>query len=70
MKWISNGDPPIYVWLGDCWFNQKDKLIYFADTQRRFWYCFKHEVTLDPEVIPFPKKARIMKNDMQCTLKS
>lgn len=62
MRWISNGDPPIYVWLGDSWYNQKDKMIYQVDTTRGFWYYFVGE---ECKVIPFTKKTRIMKNDMQ-----
>jgi hypothetical protein len=28
MIWISNNDPPIYIWKGDKWYNQKNRRIY------------------------------------------
>jgi len=57
MRWISNNDPPIYVWGGDVWYNQKDKITYIADLYGRQWlpHLFASEGIL------FPKKARIMR---------
>lgn len=56
MKWISNNDPPLYVWFGDVWYNQKDRIQYNADIHNRLWWMLSdrfHE-------IPFLKKTRIM----------
>jgi hypothetical protein len=63
MKWISNGDPPLYVWEGDIWYNQKDKLEYLSISLKRKWIC--HDIkqgwqTKIPD-IEFPKKTRVMK---------
>ena len=61
MKWISNGDPPLYVWLGDNWYNQKDKKTYFSDIGRQCWHHFDSYESKEPSnVIPFPKKTKIM----------
>jgi hypothetical protein len=56
MIWVSNGDPPIYVWPGDGWYNQKDKTRYYAIPSLLRWETFAGEL----KVIYFPKKARIM----------
>ena len=53
MIWISNGDPPIYVWPGDEWYNQKDKCIYTANINKQGWD--------GPTFVPFTKKTRILK---------
>jgi len=54
MKWVSNGDPPLYVREGDTWYNQKDKITYVVYVDQRTW------VNLDrPGLIEFPKKTRI-----------
>ena len=53
MRWISNGDPPLYVWPGDTWYNQKDKMIYKANINERSWISTVGH-------IDFPKKTRIM----------
>jgi len=55
MTWISNGDPPLYVWPGDDWYNQDDKKLYHAYTLDRAWYCPINETT-----IPFPKKTKVL----------
>jgi hypothetical protein len=59
MKWISNGDPPLYVWKNDWWYNQKDKQEYQAMIKLRQWISFEPIV----KMIDFPKKTRIMTND-------
>jgi hypothetical protein len=59
MHWISR-DPPIYVWAGDTWFNEKDRCIYTADLTRQIWIREDEEV--DCQVIPFTKKTKVMGN--------
>lgn len=56
MRWVSNGDPPIYVWPGDEWYNQKDKTNYYAIPSLLKWQTFSGDL----KEIPFPKKTRIM----------
>lgn len=58
MKWISNGDPPLYVWEGDRWYNQKDKMTYSACVESRIWANF---LDVYAPRIPFPKKTKVMK---------
>lgn len=55
MRWISNNDPPLYIWEGDLWYNQKDKITYFADIHMKRWI-----IGLSLKSIDFPKKTRIM----------
>lgn len=55
MLWISNNDPPLYVWKGDLWYNQKDKITYYADVIERVW------IFEDLTKIDFPKRTKIMK---------
>jgi hypothetical protein len=58
MRWISNGDPPLYVWEGDEWYNQKDKITY---QERIDWKCWSyHEGNYCISNIDFPKKTRVM----------
>lgn len=55
MRWISNGDPPLYVWEDDQWYDQKTKTTYLAVLESRRWmnaFYFS--------VIDFPKKTRVM----------
>ena len=59
MKWISNNDPPLYVWPGDWWYNQKDKITYNANIISKSW-IFENGVDLI--YINFTKKTRIMKD--------
>lgn len=55
MTWIAK-DPPIYVWPGDKWYNERNGKTYSVDCERFVWLC-------DEEIpIVFPKKARIMRN--------
>ena len=54
MNWISNGDPPIYVWNKDTWYNQKDKLTYFIDNLNKGWRC-------EDKFYAFTKKTKFMK---------
>ena len=56
MKWISNNDPPKYVWPGDLWYNQKDKMLYEANIERRQWEGGR-------KTIHFPKKTIIMSKE-------
>jgi hypothetical protein len=51
MKWISK-DPPLYVWEGDIWYNERNKKCYDVNIKENAW------VNLD-EKIPFPKKTKI-----------
>ena len=55
MKWISNGDPPLYVWEGDCWYDQKGMRLMFADLINDNW------TSIWPEsiTISFPKKTKV-----------
>lgn len=53
MMWISNNDPPLYVWDGDTWYNQKDRITYKCDIHNRTWFVSQNS-------IPFPKKTHIM----------
>lgn len=53
MKWISRNDPPIYIWKRDLWYNQKDKLTYHCDLEKKEWHNDKYS-------FPFTKKTRIM----------
>ena len=55
MKWISNNDQPIYVWNGDTWYNQKDKLTYILDIQKQCWHC-------DSIIVPFTKKTKVIQD--------
>lgn len=52
--WISNGDPPIYVWHGDSWFNQRDRTLYIADTAKGHWQ------PKEGAPIAFKKKTRVI----------
>jgi len=63
MKWISNGDPPQYVWKGDIWYNQKDKSYYYANLDRNSWdYREQGLNVIDVDMfISFPKKTKVMK---------
>jgi len=53
MRWVSNGDAPIYVWSGDVWYNQKDKMTYAVDTIRGGWVS-------NELIVYFTKKTRMM----------
>jgi hypothetical protein len=55
--WISNGDPPLYVWVGDTWYNQKDKITYSANILHRFWWQGNFS---EFHKIKFPKKTKVM----------
>lgn len=37
MRWVSNGDPPIYVWDGDSWYDQKFDIKYTACLVKECW---------------------------------
>jgi hypothetical protein len=56
MRWISK-EPPIYVWQGDTWFNERDGKEYYADISTRVWR--QEEQTF--VFIDFPKKTQIKK---------
>jgi len=56
MRWISNGDPPLYVWACDEWYNQKDKKLYMTDLLERKWREKGNPVNF----IEFPKKTKIV----------
>lgn len=56
MKWISK-DPPIYVFLDDCWWNER--------TDETFWPCVRLQAwvtTLGEPIYQWTKKTRIMKH--------
>lgn len=57
MRWISK-EPPIYVWDGDIWHSEKEKLDYEADLNRQVWH--HTDVDLSIRVVPFPKKTKVM----------
>jgi hypothetical protein len=57
MRWISK-EPPIYVWAGDIWYNERDKLEYKADLGRQIWHHFDDDLSV--LVVPFPKKTKVM----------
>lgn len=57
MQWTSNGDPPLYVWSGDTWYNEKTKLLYECNMADRVWFQYDNP---GAHVIPFPKKTRIL----------
>lgn len=63
MKWISNGDPPIYVWKSDTWYNQKDKTLWRANITNQCWdYVQQTEDVIDFYLfIEFPKRTKVMK---------
>lgn len=55
MKWISK-DPPIYVFLDDCWLNER--------TNEILWPCMRlqaYVISLGERLYFFTKKTRIMK---------
>jgi len=61
--WISNGDPPKYVWLGDVWYNQKNKRYYRANTIANSWILEGNElIEGEQKYIAFPKKTVLMEN--------
>jgi hypothetical protein len=55
MKWISKS-PPIYIRLGDEWFNETNGYIYRADIHNNKWKAPEYFLT----DIPFPPKTKIM----------
>ncbi len=57
MKWISNDDPPLYVWEGDTWYNEKDKKEYNCVIRDRLWM---YEYIGEISSIAFPRKTKIM----------
>lgn len=57
MRWVSK-EPPIYVWGGDFWYNEKEKLDYTADLGRQFWHHECQDGSF--KVVPFPKKTKVM----------
>jgi len=57
MQWVSK-EPPIYVWGGDTWYNERDKCVYTADLKRQIWHHFKSDEDSSPQIIPFPKKNK------------
>lgn len=57
MQWISK-EPPLYVWGGDTWFNEKDRRVYTADLTRQIWHHFDEDGSC--QVIPFTKKTKVM----------
>lgn len=60
MLWISK-EPPIYVWRGDTWFNEKDKRVYTADLTKQVWYC---DIDGICQVFPFTKKTKVMSYEL------
>ena len=61
MKWISNNDPPLYVWPFDTWYNQKNGIEYQSETGNRRW-IYQHMT------IPFPKKTRTFSHEKRVIL--
>ena len=57
MRWISNGDSPLYVWEGDSWYNQKTRAIYHQDRNKKEWF---HAGQDKQEAIPFKKNVKLM----------
>lgn len=57
MEWISK-DQPIYVWEGDTWYNERDKLTYFPDLINQ---CWSVGLKINEPIHYFTKKTRIMK---------
>jgi hypothetical protein len=55
MKWIDK-NPPLYVWPGDEWYNERDKMIYTCDIEKREW------VNADKR-IDFLKKTKVFLNE-------
>ena len=55
-------EPPLYVWEGDIWYNEKDRKMYKANTKKMLWELA--EYSIDSEKIPFPKKTRIMNENL------
>lgn len=53
MRWVSNGDSPIYIWKDDEWYNQKDKTTYKPEFNRREW------TANEKQSIPFSKKVKL-----------
>lgn len=53
MKWISNNDPPIYVWTCDEWYNQKNQKTYSPYLIEKCWKC-------EEEKVYFTKKTKVM----------
>lgn len=67
MEWLSNNDPPLYVWADDYWYNQKTKLLYKANVTYRVWLCenldiIKEIFLYSETIIEFPKKTKVMSN--------
>jgi hypothetical protein len=52
MKWYDK-NPPLYVWDGDEWYNERDELTYQADIRWRLWQC-------EDKIINFPPKTKVM----------
>lgn len=57
MRWVSNGDPPLYVWRLDIWYDQKTKRTYQANPDERKWWSLSQTGFT---YIDFPKKSRVM----------
>lgn len=53
--WYSK-DPPIYIFEGDIWINEKTKDIYFMSPSKHSFIPENKEL----EKIPFTKKTRIL----------
>lgn len=53
MRWIASS-PPIYVWEGDVWYNEKDKKEYTVDLEKAAWVSGTSQ-------FPFTKKTKIFK---------
>ncbi len=62
MKWISNNDPPLYVWYDDLWYDQKTKILYKADLELLEWTPTDDKIPrhLKELMIKFPKKTKIL----------
>lgn len=59
MEWGSK-EPPLYVWEGDTWYNERDKLTYKADLGKLIWHHYAFEGDQFPKTIPFPPKTKVL----------
>ncbi len=59
MQWTSNNDPPIYIFIGDTWYNEKNNLVYKSSINLQCWY--NDDDIENKSLFPFTKKTRIMK---------
>lgn len=53
MNWIAKY-PPLYLWEGDTWYNEKTGTVFEPDFSARMWNC-------GDESIPFHKNTKVIK---------